>query len=66
MEMVDSSLSDYRLEAPTQDSLHDYQIVLLDVMAHLSEMYRRSIPGERLFSFPSIASSKKDFPEVSS
>jgi circadian clock protein KaiA len=34
------------LEGHKNDFLQDYRLALLDVMAHLCEMYRRAIPPD--------------------
>ena len=34
------------LKGQKNDFLQDYRLALLDVMAHLCEMYRRSIPPD--------------------
>jgi circadian clock protein KaiA len=44
MDLIDSFSTQLRLEGQKSDFLQDYRLALLDVMAHLCEMYRRSIP----------------------
>jgi circadian clock protein KaiA len=44
MDLIDSFSTQLRLEGHKSDFLQDYRLALLDVMAHLCEMYRRSIP----------------------
>jgi circadian clock protein KaiA len=44
MDLIDSFSKQLRLEGHKSDFLQDYRLALLDVMAHLCEMYRRSIP----------------------
>jgi circadian clock protein KaiA len=45
--LVDSFAKQLRLEGHKSDFLQDYRLVLLDVMAHLCEMYRRSVPPDQ-------------------
>jgi circadian clock protein KaiA len=45
MDLIDSFSKQLRLEGHKSDFLQDYRLALLDVMAHLCEMYRRSIPA---------------------
>lgn len=42
--LIEAFSSQLRLEGRQSDFLQDYRLVLLDVMAHLCEMYRRSMP----------------------
>lgn len=44
--LIDAFSKRLRLEGHKNDFLQDYRIALLDVMAHLCEMYRRSIPPD--------------------
>uniref|UniRef100_B8HSU1 Circadian clock oscillator protein KaiA n=1 Tax=Cyanothece sp. (strain PCC 7425 / ATCC 29141) TaxID=395961 RepID=B8HSU1_CYAP4 len=46
MELMDSFAKQLRLEGRSEDILLDYRLTLIDVIAHLCEMYRRSIPRE--------------------
>lgn len=46
MNLIDDFWKKLRLEGHKNDFLQDYRLALLDVMAHLCEMYRRSIPAE--------------------
>lgn len=46
MNLIDDFWKQLRLEGHKNDFLQDYRLALLDVMAHLCEMYRRSIPPE--------------------
>jgi circadian clock protein KaiA len=46
LNLIDSFATQLRLEGHKSDFLQDYRLALLDVMAHLCEMYRRSIPPE--------------------
>lgn len=47
MNLIDGFWKQLKLEGHKYDFLQDYRLVLLDVMAHLCEMYRRSIPPDR-------------------
>lgn len=44
--LIESFSGQLRLEGRQSDFLQDYRLVLLDVMAHLCEMYRRSMPAD--------------------
>ncbi|QPN60062.1 circadian clock protein KaiA [Synechococcus sp. CBW1002] len=44
--LIDGLWKKVRLEGRDDDFLQDYRIALLDVMAHLCEMYRRSLPPD--------------------
>ncbi len=46
MNLIDDFWKQLRLEGHKDDFLQDYRLALLDVMAHLCEMYRRSIPAD--------------------
>jgi circadian clock protein KaiA len=46
MGLIDQFWKQLQLEGHKQDFLQDYRLALLDVMAHLCEMYRRTIPPE--------------------
>ena len=46
MNLIDEYWKKLRLEGHKNDFLQDYRLALLDVMAHLCEMYRRSIPPD--------------------
>ena len=46
MKLIESFGKQLKLEGHTDDFLQEYRLALLDVMAHLCEMYRRSIPGD--------------------
>jgi circadian clock protein KaiA len=46
MDLIDAFSDRLRLEGHKTDFLQDYRLALLDVMAHLCEMYRRSIPPD--------------------
>ena len=44
--LIDEFCKQLRIEGHKNDFLQDYRLALLDVMAHLCEMYRRSIPPD--------------------
>ncbi|MFM8524880.1 MAG: circadian clock protein KaiA [Cyanobacteriota bacterium] len=46
MNLMDGFWKQLKLEGHKNDFLQDYRLALLDVMAHLCEMYRRSIPPD--------------------
>ncbi len=46
MSLMDDFARQLKLEGRSEEVLLDYRITLIDVIAHLSEMYRRSIPRE--------------------
>lgn len=46
MELMDAFSKQLKLEGRSEDILLDYRLTLIDVIAHLCEMYRRSIPRE--------------------
>ena len=46
MNSIDGFAKQLKLEGNQNDFLQDYRLALLDVMAHLCEMYRRSVPPE--------------------
>jgi circadian clock protein KaiA len=50
MNLIDGFWKQLKLEGHKNDFLQDYRLALLDVMAHLCEMYRRSIPPDRPIS----------------
>lgn len=45
-DLIDAFWKQLKLEGHKNDFLQDYRLALLDVMAHLCEMYRRSIPPD--------------------
>jgi len=47
MELMDAFAKQLKLEGRNEDILIDYRLTLIDIMAHLCEMYRRSIPKTR-------------------
>ncbi|MBD2104854.1 circadian clock protein KaiA [Leptolyngbya sp. FACHB-261] len=46
MELMDAFAKQLKLEGRSDEILLDYRIALIDVIAHLCELYRRSIPRE--------------------
>jgi circadian clock protein KaiA len=46
MELMDEFAKQLRLEGRNDEILLDYRLTLIDTLAHLCEMYRRSIPRE--------------------
>ena len=48
MELMDEFAQQLKLEGRNEDILLDYRLALIDIIAHLCEMYRRSIPREDL------------------
>ncbi|NJN58937.1 MAG: circadian clock protein KaiA [Leptolyngbyaceae cyanobacterium SL_5_9] len=46
MELMDEFSKQLQLEGRSDDILLDYRLTLIDAIAHLCEMYRRSIPRE--------------------
>jgi circadian clock protein KaiA len=46
MELMDEFATQLKLEGRGEDILLDYRLTLIDTIAHLCEMYRRSIPPE--------------------
>ncbi len=48
MDLMDEFAQQLKIEGRNEDILLDYRLVLIDIIAHLCEMYRRSIPGEDL------------------
>jgi circadian clock protein KaiA len=46
MSLMDDFAKQLKLEGRNEEILLDYRITLIDVIAHLSEMYRRSIPRD--------------------
>ena len=47
MELMEEFTQQLRLEGRNEEILLDYRLALIDVIAHLSEMYRRSLPRDR-------------------
>ncbi len=46
MDLMDDFSQQLKLEGRNEEILLDYRLTLIDVIAHLGEMYRRSIPRE--------------------
>jgi len=46
MDLMDEFSKQLRLEGRSDEILQDYRLTLIDTIAHLCEMYRRSIPRE--------------------
>jgi len=46
MELMDNFSKQLKLEGRSEDVLLDYRLTLIDTIAHLCEMYRRSIPRD--------------------
>lgn len=46
MELMDEFAKQLKLEGRSEEVLLDYRLTLIDAIAHLCEMYRRSIPRE--------------------
>jgi circadian clock protein KaiA len=46
MNLIDEYDKQIKLEGHKNNFLQDYRLALLDVMAHLCEMYRRSVPPD--------------------
>ncbi len=46
MELIDDFSKQLQLEGRNEEVLVDYRLTLIDVIAHLCEMYRRSLPRE--------------------
>nr|WP_239005429.1 circadian clock protein KaiA [Gloeothece citriformis] len=46
MELMDEFSQQLKLEGRSEEILLDYRLALIDILAHLGEMYRRSIPRE--------------------
>ena len=55
MNLIDSFGKQLKLEGHKNDFLQDYRLALLDVMAHLCEMYRRSVPPDGPLPAPQAA-----------
>jgi circadian clock protein KaiA len=48
MDLMEDFSKQLKLEGWSEDILLDYRLTLIDVIAHLCEMYRRSVPRERM------------------
>ncbi|MBE9168918.1 circadian clock protein KaiA [Pleurocapsales cyanobacterium LEGE 06147] len=46
MDLMDEFAQQLKLEGRSEEILLDYRLALIDIIAHLGEMYRRSIPRE--------------------
>ena len=46
MELIDAFAKQLKLERRSEDILLDYRLTLIDILSHLCEMYRRSIPRD--------------------
>ncbi|MEG3437154.1 circadian clock protein KaiA [Pannus brasiliensis CCIBt3594] len=46
MDLMDRFSQQLKLEGRSEEILLDYRLALIDILAHLGEMYRRSIPRE--------------------
>ena len=46
MEIMDEFAQQLKIEGRSEEILLDYRLALIDIISHLCEMYRRSIPGE--------------------
>ena len=46
MELMEKFSNQLKLEGRSEDILLDYRLTLIDIIAHLCEMYRRSVPRE--------------------
>jgi circadian clock protein KaiA len=46
MELIDEFSQQLQIEGRSDEILQDYRLPLIDIIAHLCEIYRRSIPGE--------------------
>ena len=46
MELMDEFAQQLKLENRSEDILLDYRLTLIDTIAHLCELYRRSIPRD--------------------
>ncbi|WP_008317814.1 circadian clock protein KaiA [Leptolyngbya sp. PCC 6406] len=47
MDLMDQFSKQLKLEGRSEEILLDYRLTLIDIIAHLCEMYRRSIPREK-------------------
>lgn len=54
--LIDRFSKQLKLEGHKSDFLQDYRLALIDVMAHLCEMYRRSLPADAPLVGPLAAS----------
>jgi circadian clock protein KaiA len=56
VDLIDGFWKQLKLEGHKNDFLQDYRLALLDVLAHLCEMYRRSVPPDLPLSGPGSGS----------
>ena len=57
MNLIDGYAKQLQLEGHQNDFLQDYRLALLDVMAHLCEMYRRAVPPDPPLTSPTVPAS---------
>ena len=55
MELMEEFSNQLKLEGRSEDILLDYRLTLIDIIAHLCEMYRRSVPREVSWSYVDLA-----------
>jgi circadian clock protein KaiA len=55
VDLIDAFWKQLKLEGHKNNFLQDYRLALLDVLAHLCEMYRRSIPPDLPLTVPTAA-----------
>ncbi|MFY8149462.1 MAG: circadian clock protein KaiA [Prochlorococcaceae cyanobacterium] len=60
MNLIEGFWKQLRLEGHKDDFLQDYRLALLDVMAHLCEMYRRSLPPDTPLGARSLSAAMRD------
>ncbi|MGP0128956.1 MAG: circadian clock protein KaiA [cyanobacterium endosymbiont of Rhopalodia musculus] len=49
MELIDEFSQQLKIEGRSDEILLDYRLTIIDILAHLGEMYRRSVPRENLY-----------------
>ncbi|XTZ09828.1 MAG: circadian clock protein KaiA [cyanobacterium endosymbiont of Rhopalodia yunnanensis] len=49
MELIDEFSQQLKIEGRSDEMLLDYRLTIIDVLAHLGEMYRRSVPRGNLY-----------------
>ncbi len=52
MDLMSEFAQQLKLEGRSEEILLDYRLALIDIIAHLCEMYRRSIPRENIENIP--------------
>ena len=62
VDLIDVFWKQLKLEGHKNDFLQDYRLALLDVMAHLCEMYRRSVPPDLPLGAPQGPEEASQFP----